>query len=134
MPRLAVILAAGLFGLVGCRSQPVSRSEFLARGNAVCAAATDHVHDLAAPPSSTHAAPEQYVGYVDDYVAELRLELTNLRAIGYPPDQRVRLERDYQALDTRLAAAERDPLGFRPQQLAPYVLALRHTGLSDCRP
>jgi hypothetical protein len=132
--RLALILTAGVLGLVGCRGQTVSTSEFLARGNAVCADAADRIRDLADPRARQDTTPAQYAGYVDDYVAELRLELTNLRAVGYPAGRRAGLERDYQHLDAQLTAAERHPLEFDPRTLAPAELALHRAGLSACRP
>jgi hypothetical protein len=134
MRRLAMVLAAAGLGLFGCRGQTVPAREFLARGNSACAASARRISDLAAPRTPPTAAPEDYAGYVDDYVAELRLELANLRAIGYPPGQRLRLEAIYGQLDAALAAAERDPLGFRPQLLGQADLALRRVGLSACRP
>ncbi|HWH12608.1 MAG TPA: hypothetical protein VG165_15910 [Solirubrobacteraceae bacterium] len=134
MRRLATIVLAGGLGLFGCRSQIVPSSEFLSRGNAACAAATRRINDLAAPRPPPRTAPERFAGYVDDYVAEIRLELINLRAIGYPAGQRARLESDYRGVETVLDAAERNPLGFRPQLLVPADLALRRDGLASCRP
>lgn len=136
MPRLAVVLAAGLLGLLGllgCRGHTVSTREFLTRGNAACAAAAKRIRDLTAPLTTPTAGPEQFAGYVDDYVAEMRLALTNLRSIGYPAGQRPHLEGDYRELESQLATAERNPLGFRPAMLAPSELALRRDGLSGCQ-
>jgi hypothetical protein len=74
----------------------------------------------------------RFAGYVDDYVAELRLELANLRAIGYPPGERITLDDAYEAVEVRLEAAERDPLAFRPDTLRPTEVALGRAGLSAC--
>jgi hypothetical protein len=134
MRRLAVVLAASVFGLLGCRDPTVSRSAFLTRGNDVCAAAVRRIAGLAVPRVAPDAAPERFAGYVDDYVAELRLELINLRAVGYPPGQRARLEADYHGMDMLLAAAERDPVAFSPRIFLPAELALGGAGLSACRP
>jgi hypothetical protein len=133
MGRLAAVLAMGVLGLLGCRDQTVSTKDFLAQGNAACAVAAKRISDLAVPRISRTAAPEQFAGYVDDYVAEMRLELTNLRAIGYPRGQRHQLEADYEDLDDELDAAERDPAEFRPQMLAADELALRRAGLTACQ-
>jgi len=133
MRRLAVILGSGLLGLFGCHGRTLSRTDFLTRGNAACTVAAKRIHDLAVPRTSPAAGPEQFAGYVDEYVAEMRLELTNLRAIGYPPGQRASLEADYRRLDAQLTTAARQPLGFRPESLGPDELVLREAGLSACR-
>lgn len=134
MRRLALALTAGVLGLPGCHARSVSTRDFLARGNAVCTTAARRVANLAIPRSRPGEAAEQFAGYVDDYVAEMRLELTNLRSIGYPPGERTTLDDDYRGLETGLDAAERDPQAFRPQSLEPAGLALRRIGLSACRP
>jgi hypothetical protein len=95
--------------------------------------AATRIRDLAAPRFAPTVRPGQFAGYVDDYVAELRLELGNLRSIGYPPSQRRRLEDD-QRLDVMLAGAERDPLDFSPRIFDPVRLALRAVGLAACGP
>jgi len=133
MRPLAAVLASALLGLFGCRGHTVSTGDFLTRGNAACTVAAQRIRALAVPRTAPAAAPAQYAGYVDDYVAELRLELTNLRSIGYPPGRRARLEADYQRLADLLDAAERQPLAFRPATLQPAELALRQTGLAACR-
>jgi len=134
MRRLAVVIAASTIGLAGCGVQTVTRSSFLARGDAACAAAWDHIRDLALPRAAPSAAPMRFAGYVDDYVAEMRLELIDLQAIGYPPGQRARLAGDYRHLATMLVFAERKPLDFTPRIFDSTALALRDAGLSACRP
>jgi hypothetical protein len=129
--RLVFVLT--LFGLCGCGAHTIARAAFLTRGNAVCAVAAKRIAGLATPRGSPAVAPEQFAGYVDDYVAEVRLELANLRAIGYPPGQRATLDDDYNGLEARLDAAERDPLRFRPDTLRSSQLALGQAGLSACR-
>jgi hypothetical protein len=134
MRRLAIALTAGVLGIPGCHARSVSSSQFLVRGNGVCAIAARRIDNLAIPRTRPGEAAEQFAGYVDDYVAEMRLELTNLRAIGYPPGERTQLDDDYRELQIRLDAAERDPQAFRPQALEPPELALRQAGLSACKP
>jgi hypothetical protein len=121
-----------LVGLCGCGAHTIDRSAFVTRGNAVCADAARRIAALAAPRGWRAAAPERFAGYVDDFVAELRLELADLRAIGYPPGERATLDDDYKAVEARLDAAERDPLGFRTDTLRPGQLALSRAGLSAC--
>jgi hypothetical protein len=133
MQRLAIVLATGIFGLLGCRGHTVSTDEFLTKANATCSVAAKRIRGLAAPRTSPSAAPARFTGYVDDYVAEMRLELTNLRSIGYPPGQRTRLEADYRRLDALLADASRHPLAFRPVMLRPAEGALRQAGLPACQ-
>jgi hypothetical protein len=134
MRRLAMLLGAGAVGLAGCGAQTVTRGTFVARGDVVCAAATRHIHDLAAPRAAPATQPMRFAGYVDDYVAEMRLELIDLRSIGYPTGQRARLTADYRHLATLLVVAERDPLDFDPRIFDSTALALREAGLSACRP
>jgi hypothetical protein len=134
MVRLAPIALATVLGLLGCAPGSVSRADFQRRGNAVCAATAGRLGRLAAPRLASTSAPEAVAGYVDAYVAELHQELGDLRAIGYPAGERRRLNRAYRALDVALAAAERDPLSFRPASLAPAGAELRAAGLAACRP
>jgi hypothetical protein len=129
-PVLGVLLT--LLGLSAC-GHTVARSAFLTRGNAVCDVAAKRIAALAIPRGSAAAAPERFAGYVDDYVAEMRLELANLRAIGYPPGERATLDDDYNGVENRLDAAERDPLTFRPDILRTSEAPLAEAGLTACR-
>jgi hypothetical protein len=119
-------------GLCGCGAHTVAGTAFMTRGNAVCAVAAKRIAALATLWGGRNAAPERFAGYVDDYVAEMRLELANLRAIGYPPGERAALDDDYEGIEVRLDAAERDPLTFRPDTLRRPWLALGRAGLPAC--
>jgi hypothetical protein len=134
MPRLAAAAAATVLGLLGCGPASVSHGEFLRRGNAVCAASATRIAQLAAPGPPGGPSADRMAGYVDAYVAELRQELANLRLIGYPPGERRRLGRAYDALGSALTAIERDPLSFRAASLVAATRQLRASGLGACRP
>jgi hypothetical protein len=132
--RLAPVAVAAIVGLFGCSPAVVPRSEFLRRGNAICANTADRLADLAPPRLAVRSRPAVVAGYVDAYVAELRQELANLRLIGYPRGERRAWERAYDGLDAVLTAIERDPLSFRVDTVAQAEAPLGRAGLTDCRP
>jgi hypothetical protein len=131
MSRVLGCLAA-MLTLCGCGTT-ISAPSFADRGNAICADAAARIARLAKPSGmNTRAAVAG--GYVDAYAAEMRQELARLRGLGYPAGQRHALERIYRAIDQALAAAQRDPLSFRPSALAPIDGRLGAYGLTACRP
>jgi hypothetical protein len=131
MVRLAPAALATVLGLLGCGPASVPRADFVRRGNAVCAASSSRIAQLAAPRGQS---ADRMAGYVDAYVAERRQELANLRRLGYPPAERRRLGRAYENLASALSAIERDPLSFHQSTLAAAAAQLRAAGLTACRP
>ncbi|MGA9858356.1 MAG: hypothetical protein WBQ18_10885 [Solirubrobacteraceae bacterium] len=91
VPLVTLILTALL--LAGCGGSAVSRSDVIARGNALCAAALRQIRTLA-PPTTAPASLTAMSSYLHQIVPIVEKEIAGLRKLPVP-DKGQRLFNSY---------------------------------------
>jgi hypothetical protein len=117
---LAVALLAGCGGGGSGAATPLTRTELVARGDAICAAAAERSAEARQTPSRT---PAQAATLTQRLIGITRAELGQLRALSVPGDVRPLLDRYLSARREGLAVLERGLEAARRGDARAYAAA-----------
>jgi hypothetical protein len=109
--KLGVVLATvGLLAACGGGGggKTVAKAEFIQKATAACKKANDKVDAASADLDTTDR--DAVIKFVkDEVVPDLRQEISDLRAIGYPEGDKDKLEKIYKDADSLIDQAETKP-------------------------
>lgn len=133
-PLVALSLALVL-GVQGCGDddpETIAKSEFLAQGNAICAAGNLAVDSIG--KSLDPNDEEQLLSAIEEQVVPLvRTQIEDLRELGYPEGDEELLEAMYDDTGEVLDAWADDPaLAIDDERMAPINERLADYGLTEC--
>lgn len=138
----AAALAAAATLLIGCNGDggsPIAKSEFITRGNAICEAGTvaiDAAGTAAGLDDPATITRQKLIAFVADVVVpNVRQQLANLRALGYPEDDRAALDAIYKDAGAALDKLADDPSALITGGADPFASVndrFKSYGLSEC--
>jgi hypothetical protein len=132
---VGVAFAALLVTACSGGSNTIAKSSFVEQGNAIC---TKSNAALSAAVKALGSAPpdEQVAVYIKDtFVPNIRGQIRDLRALGYPKGDKDTLEGAYTAAEEVLVTVAADPASFVDATKDPFAKAkkvLTDYGLTIC--
>ncbi len=103
--RLRLLVNAGFASIVlaACGSHPATKQDVIARGNAICAGALRELRAIP-PPSSGGTSLPALSAYLKDALPIVEGEVSNLRALPRPAQDRALLDRYVAAMTSSSSA------------------------------
>lgn len=129
---LSMALTLGLVGCGGDEADPISRSDFIDQGNAICAAGNLAVDEIG--KSIDPNDEDQLLTAIQEQVVPLvRSQIDDLRDLGYPDGDKETLSAMYDDTVEVLDAWEDDPaLALDDERMGPINERLGDYGLTEC--
>lgn len=125
-----------LAGCGGGSEGPLSKAEFIERGNAICGRAATEQRALAPPATVNSQPPANRSSYVEPVlVKSIEKELRRLKAIDLPPGDKKKIKAIFKEIEKGIKDAELDPLDPLVNATDPFRKAnrlARAYGLKAC--
>jgi len=146
--RLGTVLAALMAGLLvaGCGSggasksttaaaaAAITKSEFLARANAVCGSA-DPVLSEGLAKLASHPSKAQVVAIVEGtFVPSIETQIAGIRALGVPSGERAIVKRMLTLVEDDLGRLKQNPALIATDLFGNYARVSHPYGLTACAP
>jgi hypothetical protein len=138
-PCALIVMLLSSAWLAGCGESgegPLSKAEFIERGDAICNRAAAEQRALAPPATVESQAPANRSSYIEPVlVKSIEKELRRLKALGLPPGDKKKIEAIFKEIEKGLEDAKLDPLDPLVKATDPFRKAnrlAREYGLEAC--
>jgi hypothetical protein len=135
-------LAAGATGCGGggkastsSATPPISKAEFVAKANGICASADPNLAAENAKLSATRPTPAAIVAAVKGiYAPSIEAQIVGIRALGTPPGDQATVTRMLQLVEADLAKVKADPKLIITNVFGDFAKVAHPYGLTACAP